>query len=72
VSNRCELLAGELLLREKEKGFVQKIFIGDVQGCGDELETLVTRARLEFDRDFELWSVGDMINRGPRTYWPLA
>lgn len=64
-------LANDYLERRK-KGFVQKIFIGDVQGCGDELENLVTRARQEFDRDFELWSVGDMINRGPKNLLALG
>lgn len=51
---------------------MQKIFIGDVQGCGDELETLATRARETFGRDFELWSVGDLINRGPKNLLALG
>jgi len=50
---------------------VQKIFIGDVQGCGEELEQLVTRAEQTFASDFELWSVGDLINRGPRSLLAL-
>lgn len=56
---------------EQKEELVQKIFIGDVQGCGDELETLVTRARETFGRDFELWSVGDLINRGPKNLLAL-
>lgn len=43
---------------------MQKIFIGDVQGCGDELEELLARAQGTFGTDFELWCVGDLINRG--------
>jgi bis(5'-nucleosyl)-tetraphosphatase (symmetrical) len=44
---------------------VQKIFIGDVQGCGDELELLLDRGAREFGDAFVLWCVGDLINRGP-------
>ena len=43
----------------------QKIFVGDVQGCAPELAALVARADAEFGRDYELWLVGDLINRGP-------
>jgi bis(5'-nucleosyl)-tetraphosphatase (symmetrical) len=41
------------------------IFVGDVQGCADELAELVERATAAFDSEFELWSVGDLVNRGP-------
>jgi bis(5'-nucleosyl)-tetraphosphatase (symmetrical) len=51
---------------------VQRIFVGDVQGCADELEEILARARREFGRDFELWSVGDLVNRGPYSYRALA
>ncbi len=44
---------------------VQRIFVGDVQGCADELGELVARAEERFGRDFELWLVGDVVNRGP-------
>jgi bis(5'-nucleosyl)-tetraphosphatase (symmetrical) len=45
---------------------VQRIFVGDVQGCGDELEALLLRVRADFGSEFELWLVGDLVNRGPR------
>jgi len=45
---------------------MQKIFVGDVQGCASEFEELIARAESRFGRDFELWSVGDLVNRGPR------
>jgi bis(5'-nucleosyl)-tetraphosphatase (symmetrical) len=44
---------------------VQRIFVGDVQGCADELDELVARARAAFGGAFELWLVGDLVNRGP-------
>ena len=44
---------------------MQRIFVGDVQGCAHELEVLLERADARFGRDWELWSVGDLVNRGP-------
>jgi bis(5'-nucleosyl)-tetraphosphatase (symmetrical) len=44
---------------------MQRIFVGDVQGCADELAELIERARQTFGDRFELWSVGDLVNRGP-------
>jgi len=51
---------------------VQRIFVGDVQGCADELEEILTRARREYGNAFELWSVGDLVNRGPKSHRALA
>jgi bis(5'-nucleosyl)-tetraphosphatase (symmetrical) len=51
---------------------VQRIFVGDVQGCADELEEILARARREFGNAFELWSVGDLVNRGPKSHRALA
>jgi bis(5'-nucleosyl)-tetraphosphatase (symmetrical) len=44
---------------------MQPIFVGDVQGCADELDAIVERARSDFGQRFELWLVGDLVNRGP-------
>jgi bis(5'-nucleosyl)-tetraphosphatase (symmetrical) len=44
---------------------VRPIFVGDVQGCAEEFEELLERAAEAFGEDFELWVVGDLVNRGP-------
>ncbi len=36
--------------------------IGDIQGCSDELKTLLERCSFSADRD-EIWFVGDLVNR---------
>lgn len=46
----------------------QRIFVGDVQGCADELQELVDRAHAEFGGDFELLFTGDLVNRGPASF----
>ncbi|HEY9036031.1 MAG TPA: symmetrical bis(5'-nucleosyl)-tetraphosphatase [Pseudomonadales bacterium] len=40
--------------------------VGDVQGCFGELMRVLTQARFDPDRDC-LWSVGDLVNRGPES-----
>lgn len=42
------------------------IAIGDIQGCFDEFQAIIEQVRFEPSRD-ELWIVGDIVNRGPRS-----
>lgn len=49
----------------------QRIFVGDVQGCADELEELIARATAVFGDEFSLWLTGDLVNRGPDNRRPL-
>ena len=44
---------------------MQRIFVGDVQGCGEEFLELVSRATDAFGDEFALWIAGDLVNRGP-------
>jgi bis(5'-nucleosyl)-tetraphosphatase (symmetrical) len=39
-------------------------FVGDVHGCARELDDLLVALKPDPSRD-ELWSVGDLVNRGP-------
>jgi len=46
-------------------GALPRLFVGDVQGCADELDELLARARDRFGDAFAVWQVGDLVNRGP-------
>jgi len=50
---------------------VLAVFIGDVQGCAAELAELLGRVRAAHGEEFELWLVGDLINRGPASLQAL-
>ena len=51
---------------------MQKLFVGDVQGCAQELAELVARADDAFGAEWSLHLVGDVINRGPDNVRALA
>jgi bis(5'-nucleosyl)-tetraphosphatase (symmetrical) len=44
---------------------MRPVFVGDVQGCADELDELLARVEERAGAELELWSVGDLVNRGP-------
>ncbi len=45
---------------------MQAVFVGDVQGCGLELERLLRRVRAACaEGESRLYLVGDLVNRGP-------
>lgn len=43
---------------------MRRIFIGDIQGCREELEELLEAVRFDASTD-QLHPVGDLVNRGP-------
>lgn len=59
------------LVAEGRSNRVQRIFLGDVQGCADELDDLVAKANSEYGEGFSLWITGDLVNRGPRNLHAL-
>lgn len=40
--------------------------VGDIQGCFDPLQCLLERVEFDPRRD-QLWAVGDLVNRGPKS-----
>ncbi len=51
---------------------VQPVFVGDVQGCADELDELIERLDTRFGNDWTLHLAGDLVNRGPDNLRVLA
>jgi len=41
-----------------------RVFVGDIQGCADELDELLEALAYDPERH-ALWAVGDLVNRGP-------
>ena len=51
---------------------MRPVFVGDVQGCADELDDLLGRVEERVGGSFALWQVGDLVNRGPANVRALA
>jgi bis(5'-nucleosyl)-tetraphosphatase (symmetrical) len=51
---------------------MRPVFVGDVQGCADELDDLLGRVEERVGGRFALWQVGDLVNRGPANVRALA
>jgi len=45
---------------------VATYIVGDIQGCGDELQQLLALANFDVQQD-ELWITGDLVARGPKS-----
>jgi len=52
------------MVKRQRKSATRRIFIGDIQGCCDELERLLVACDFDAERD-SLHPVGDLVNRGP-------
>src|SRR5690349_20017112 len=48
----------------ESRGMARRIFVGDIQGCREELEELLELVRFDPATD-ALEPVGDLVNRGP-------
>ena len=59
-----KLTFGPRVVHERRPHRGRRIFVGDIQGCKAELETLLDEVKFRPGRD-RLLPVGDLVNRGP-------
>jgi bis(5'-nucleosyl)-tetraphosphatase (symmetrical) len=52
------------MVNESRSSNARRIFIGDIQGCSDELDQLLAACDYDAQRD-SVHPVGDLVNRGP-------
>jgi bis(5'-nucleosyl)-tetraphosphatase (symmetrical) len=51
---------------------VPPVFVGDVQGCAEELVELLEQIERRAGSDASVWFVGDVVNRGPASLRALS
>lgn len=61
-----KLTFGPRVVHERRPSRGRRIFVGDIQGCKAELESLLAEVKFRPGRD-RLLPVGDLVNRGPKS-----
>jgi bis(5'-nucleosyl)-tetraphosphatase (symmetrical) len=56
-----------LAAQVNEAGVNPVFAIGDVQGCFDQFAKLLNQVEKAAGQDVEIWLVGDLVNRGPKS-----